>query len=960
MNFKIFYSKLLRLPIEKAVKLLGEYQETVGFKDFAEQQRALDLLTNKTNINKMVKKDVIEESTISMALAISLDAELGKEAFESLKELPMVLWIELIGVLRDNEIVIFLQKYGDDLPSSLVETCIINASDSLQCELIKKYKDRLDTGSEWYDSFYYAVSEEVRNVLDIELTDGKKNNILLLLNDIEEKNLLSFIADNKDELSKVHINHIMEVVLLKTISVSLISSIIELLKDRMVELDDDYFEIMFTRYIYLRDHRHRFDDYSYYYEDEELIWNNSQLLELFKENFKKIGLLRTLSLFEAEAGYDGNELGERIIYSFMDEAYDNEELKPFVNDVVVEHLIKKFNDDCQKKEYTKSDFYSLVDKIDVTKCKIFYDDFIEAMIACGKLMKTREINDKDEYFIRLREMFIKRTYESTERDGTYEEDVNLNGVFYRLVKGALTFDKFYLVKTYKGILYLAKSGSLVDNADFVTKFLSDWQVANLNISPLLRWKKAKVDENLSKDSISFFERMGLQLLCYFGELRAKHILDSGVKGNRMESLFDGLRYKDIQLDSKGNAIVNIELLNFLFGKGSVRESQSVMNRLLRGEIEDFKKCFVDLCNDYENVLHDCNGILSVKRVVRRFEDIKLPIELKPDQLHYKKALKEVSTVDAKLLSRAVELCDAARKRRFSTIPKVEGSLGDFTYEVLDLGDPLAVAVGYMSHCCFKVDGISKKALEHSMTSVNGRIFVVYYKGKFLAQSWIWRNGDVICFDSIEAGSALHGVYNDDINLLDVYKHVAAKMIQVSRVNEDDIQRVKVVTVGNSDFRFEGLTKVEGSVPRPLEKDVYVYDSMQQNILGGSMPEIPRYGEVGVQYQDPRGKVRFIKEVKETDVDTLDDVLNTMYSVRYRYSGDIVVPQVNDYRKIVAGDDWFITVDNYGTVDYVLLEDDERAYEEFRKYAVLFNISLNKSSSCEDEISLVKLPKKGGN
>ena len=41
--------------------------------------------------------------------------------------------------------------------------------------------------------------------------------------------------------------------------------------------------------------------------------------------------------------------------------------------------------------------------------------------------------------------------------------------------------------------------------------------------------------------------------------------------------------------------------------------------------------------------------------------------------------------------------------------------------------------------CFVVDGISHSALEHSMTSQNGRTFVVYYKNRFLTQSWIWRN-----------------------------------------------------------------------------------------------------------------------------------------------------------------------------------------------------------------------------
>jgi len=148
-----------------------------------------------------------------------------------------------------------------------------------------------------------------------------------------------------------------------------------------------------------------------------------------------------------------------------------------------------------------------------------------------------------------------------------------------------------------------------------------------------------------------------------------------------------------------------------------------------------------------------------------------------------------------LLYEAIGLCKDARSRENSSIPKVEGRLGDFTYRILNLDDPLAVAVGYLSHCCFVVQGISYSALKHSMQSSNGRTFVVYYQGKFLTQSWVWRNGDVICFDSVEAGSAQHGMYKDDIKLVDVYQQAAREMLYISAHTEDELQKIKVVTVG---------------------------------------------------------------------------------------------------------------------------------------------------------------------
>ena len=94
--------------------------------------------------------------------------------------------------------------------------------------------------------------------------------------------------------------------------------------------------------------------------------------------------------------------------------------------------------------------------------------------------------------------------------------------------------------------------------------------------------------------------------------------------------------------------------------------------------------------------------------------------------------------------------------------------------MLDIKDPMAIAVGYMSHCCFTIGGLSDSSLRHSMKSQNGRTFVVHHKGNFVTQSWVWRNGDVVCFDSVEAGSSRHNAYDDELSLVDVYKKAASE------------------------------------------------------------------------------------------------------------------------------------------------------------------------------------------
>ncbi len=941
MNFKLLINKLLRLPLSRGSKLFDEYYKNKKSIDFFEQQMALDILTQKANTHKMFKEESFEEALLHLHIMCFSNSIIGRVSFEEMKKFPMAIWIESIGSLKDDEIISVLNNYAKEFPSMILETFIINLSDQYQAKTIERYKDLFDSADDSFDNFYYSVCEEARKRIRVVFPDLFDEDVLLKLQDLPANEAYDYIKDNLELFKEENMDDIMEILLVNISSNEIIVKILDLLGNKVEELSNERFELFICRYKYLRDRN------PYYYNfdmpefevDNEDSYSDKDLLKIFNKQIHNLGLKRTLELFDAKVGYWSNEFCETIIYDFLADAYEDNELAPFINDNVITNLTRKYTDLCHSKEFTIEEFYRLVEDLEVRdKTKLIHDDYIEAIVACGHLMQKRLINDKDAYFISLRDKFIKQTMLKVEKDGSLDEHINLNGIFYRLVKGNLDFDTFYKVKTYRGLIYLAKSGMLSKNADIITKFLSDNQVAKLNITPLLRWNKEIRKEDISAESISFFERMGLQLLCYFGEERGKHLLTSKLPGNVMENLFDGIDYKTIEIDENGKPIINMDLMNFLFGKGSIREEHSIINKMIRREIVDFEKYFVELCNNFYTLMQELNNVLSVKRIIGHYENVILPIELMPDEIGYIKALRELNTTNDQTLKDAVSLCNDSKKREYSTIPNIKGTLGKFKYEILDYRNPLAVAVGYLSHCCFTVHGISYTALKHSMQSVNGRTFVVYYQGQFLCQSWIWRNGDVICFDSVEAGSATHGAYNDEIKLVDVYKSVAGQMISLSSSEEDEIQRVKVVTVGKSDFRFPDLETVEGVVARPLERDVYVYDSSTQKILAGSVPKNPRYGEVGVQYTEPREKVICISDTKHVDVDLLDDAIVKIFGIRYQVSGNIDRPDMKEFKKVFVGQDWYVTIDQFDTVDYGVMNN-RGAKSEFNEYVRRYGIQI---------------------
>lgn len=945
MNFEILLSKLLRLPLSKAQEIYNEYLQNSN-DTFANNMRASNIFVEKAQTRKRIKDECFETAFMALAFMSQKKNQLADMMLEETKPYPLIVWMEVIGEMDDEGIKGVLKNYSDKLPASIIETLILNLSDSKQVVAINKYKNKLNPKAETFYSFYLCLSKDAQIEVDKLTNNAVKINPLLQLSNQTPEQIKENLINNISQYKTIPMDDIIETILLNVNSSEDIFSILEAYNDRQKEISDMRFKLLVGRLKVLLNEENYFQKHKFE--------NASEIFNKLKPRFKTLGLKNSLSILDANVdGYYDCEHGNEIIYEFLDIAYEDDSLRDYVNEKTISSLIERFITECQKKEYSIEDFRRLVEKTTTTKPhKLIKDDYIEAMIACGSLMKNHIISDQDPYFLELRRRFISMLNDQTEKDGTLTETVSFNGLFYRLIKGSVDFDKVFNTKTYKGLIYLTKSGHVFNTPDLITKYLTDEQVRKLDISSVLHLKKELIRDAKSKHKelhpeqefnprvavSEFKERMMLQLLCYFGEIKARHIIKSDMKTTRMENIFDNINYKDIVIDEEGKPIVNQELMNFLFGRGSATEKNSVMNKIIREELLEFGRFVPEICNNYEEVKKACHGIITVKRALSHFEDVVLPVTLKPNEQAFKPALKEMRITNEDTLTKGISLCHDAKNRTSSTIPKVKGKLGDFTYEILDVKDPFALAVGYLSHCCFVVDGISYSALKHSMQSINGRTFVVYHKGKFLTQSWMWRNGDVVCFDSVESGSSIHGAYNDDIKLVDVYKHVADEIMDISKCNEPEEERVKVVTVGASDYIFKGLPKVEGKVPRPQERDVYVYDSESQGILAGELPKKPKYEPVSIRYKDPRKRVHKFLSIEEADIDDLDEALLKLQAIKYEATGNEEIEDLTTINQLFVGQDWYIKTTKEGNVEVEILGDEDSALDECKSYAELLGIN----------------------
>ena len=103
--------------------------------------------------------------------------------------------------------------------------------------------------------------------------------------------------------------------------------------------------------------------------------------------------------------------------------------------------------------------------------------------------------------------------------------------------------------------------------------------------------------------------------------------------------------------------------------------------------------------------------------------------------------------------------------------KVEGAdillKGDWVLESLAPGDPIGPMLGLATNCCQHLDGAAKSCAKAIWKHRRAGAWVVRYKGKIVAQSYIWVSADVLVVDSIEA---LSGAYVEGIAAM--YKKAA--------------------------------------------------------------------------------------------------------------------------------------------------------------------------------------------
>lgn len=214
-----------------------------------------------------------------------------------------------------------------------------------------------------------------------------------------------------------------------------------------------------------------------------------------------------------------------------------------------------------------------------------------------------------------------------------------------------------------------------------------------------------------------------------------------------------------------------------------------------------------------------------------------------------------------------QIYNYGKTRTFNSIPRIEKSTEKYTYEMLRLDDPLAMAIGTLTDCCQELGNRAEVCMEHSMVDENGRVFLIKdHQGNMVAQSWVWRNKDVLCFDNIEiSDKAFDRAENESPELgrkgftdeiYGIYKQAAHELLKADEViykellesgkitkEQYDGLRLGKITVGSgwndiAESLRNNSTLDNGNVATPLpfkepvklSYGLYTKDSQKQYVL----------------------------------------------------------------------------------------------------------------------------------
>ena len=415
--------------------------------------------------------------------------------------------------------------------------------------------------------------------------------------------------------------------------------------------------------------------------------------------------------------------------------------------------------------------------------------------------------------------------------------------------------------------------------------------------------------------------------------KLKQILQACKFNERIvEMLFDSIDLSKIKITKEGKIDYNQKFIHLLFGNENKFLENLNSDHIL---VQNFALIF----NYWEQIIKSyATSDISLSMVLLFVENQLFEnIHLEPEYLDLKPYITYIGNSELAISNVKNYYLDM-KERFYATIPQVMGDYQGYHYEMLSTSDPFALAVGKLTHCCFRIDGAAQTSLIYNMLHPDNRIFCVWKDHVLVAQSWVWRNGNTICFDNIEC------ITKDRVDSevwFGCYEEATKQIYEASYQKESKKHRIKLITLGIHplDKKINKLSHY----PHLLQDDQKILcknkmadwlsriytDAKDEQVILYQEPEflIQDNQENNREiYLDQRKEVERISKIKK-DFFLLEKIKNHITSINALIGKTTPLDSIIDG---VVGQDWYYYLNQDHQAYSGIFSYDPRAYQEYEK------------------------------
>ena len=558
---------------------------------------------------------------------------------------------------------------------------------------------------------------------------------------------------------------------------------------------------------------------------------------------------------------------------------------------------------------------------------IIDDEFQEDLLSLSyikNLNKLEELSAQQKndslLYLKCFQVFLKE-FLINYRDELVEGDINIIEVlFKRLINHRNIFD-ILTIDNRKSLYFYYKTNILFLNIDISFELIKKFN-ARQYLKLVDLYEKAVNSDNYSLNNYRIYSFIILSLDILGYDLTKKII-------NKNFKFFESnIAYLKDKSDDYVNKIKPL-LLDFIDNVNLGKENS----------LYSIFKCF-DLLYEQKNIK------ITINRIEKMLDSIFYA--LLPNNYNIANNLEKLNFIykgvpfNEKIAG--IKLYNLYRFRLVSSIPDVQGKVGNCVYQMVDMHSAEILSNGIEKYIvgdkrissCLTPAGKASSCLKHGALNPNGRFFKVTHKDKIVAYSWVWRSGEVLCFDNIEVTENIYNLDDADYIIYTAYKEAAESIRKITNINEEN--GIKLVIIGRNKIdvfnrfidKLETVNKYTNNLFKPNSKDeLYLEDSSKkQLILSGKYSDYLKTEDIEPIYKYQRKQYKCFIECNKK---SLLDEINSIYFDYCIEHDKKYIPLDFNYINGYINEDWYIGFKRDNTYDFYYRGEDKRLFKEAESY-----------------------------